>query len=108
MARNPHHHVYVVELDSKVLTEEAFRHANPDHREDKPCVYVGLTGLTPEQRFENHRRGIKAAKLVKKFGLRLRPRLYAHFNPMTYAEAVAMEKELARRLRKRGFAVWQR
>ena len=46
-----------------------------------------MTGLTPEQRFDNHKQGIKAARIVKRCGERLVPRLYAHLNPMPYAKA---------------------
>ena len=104
----PHHHVYVVELDPAVLEEKAFASANPDRRADKPCLYVGMTGLSPEERFDRHKRGIQASRIVKRFGVRLRPRFYQRFNPMTSRDAAAMETELARRLRLRGFAVWQR
>ena len=55
----------------------------------KAGYYVGMTGLSPEQRFENHKNGIKAARVVRKFGERLVPKLYAHLNPMSYEEAVA-------------------
>jgi predicted GIY-YIG superfamily endonuclease len=68
--------------------------------------YVGMTGLTPEQRFENHKAGIKAAGVVRRFGVRLVPKLYAHLNPMPFAEAVAMEVHLAEELRARGFQVF--
>ena len=37
---------------------------------------TGMTGLTPEQRLGNHLRGIKAARVVTKFGVRLVPTLY--------------------------------
>ena len=63
-------------------------------------------GLTPEQRFENHKNGIKAASVVKKYGERLVPKLYEHLNPMTYGAAKVMEVELAEELRKRGFVVF--
>jgi hypothetical protein len=53
------HRVYVIELDPAVLEEKRFRERNPQHRPGVPCVYVGMTGLTVEQRFENHRRGHK-------------------------------------------------
>ena len=53
--------------------------------------YVGMTGLTPEQRFENHKNGIKAASVVEKYGERLVPKLYEHLNPMSYGAAKAME-----------------
>jgi hypothetical protein len=65
-----------------------------------------MTGLSPEERFENHKRGIKAARVVKKFGERLVPKLYAHLNPMPYKKAQAMEMTLADSLRKRGFQVF--
>jgi predicted GIY-YIG superfamily endonuclease len=72
----------------------------------KAAYYVGMTGLTPEQRFQNHKRGIKSAGVVRRFGERLVPRLYAHLNPMPYAKAQEMEAMLADSLRKRGFTVY--
>ena len=89
-----HHNVYVVYL----------RNPNGD---GKAGYYVGMTGLTPEQRFENHKNGIMAASVVKKYGERLVPKLYEHLNPMTYDEARAMEVELGITLRRAGYAVWQ-
>jgi hypothetical protein len=65
-----------------------------------------MTGLTPEQRFQNHKSGIKAARVVKKHGVRLVPKLYAHLNPMTYEKAKRIEVALAESLRKRGFVVY--
>jgi len=65
-----------------------------------------MTGLSPEQRFENHKAGHKAARVVKKFGERLVPKLYAHLNPMTYERAARMEVSLADSLRKRGYIVF--
>jgi hypothetical protein len=72
-----------------------------------PCVYVGMTGRTPEERFQQHKAGYKAARFVHKFGIRLKPRQYQAYNPMTAAEAKYMEVEKARRLRNRGYGVWQ-
>jgi hypothetical protein len=65
-----------------------------------------MTGLTPELRFANHKNGIKAARVVRRFGERLVPRLYAHLNPMPYAKAQRMEAALAESLRKRGYVVY--
>jgi hypothetical protein len=65
-----------------------------------------MTGLTPERRFENHKSGVKAARVVRRFGERLVPRLYAHLNPMSYRQAVEMEGWLADSLRKRGYLVF--
>ena len=72
----------------------------------KAGYYVGMTGLTPEERFANHKAGIKAARVVRSYGVRLVPTLYEHLNPMPYAKAVRMEVELAESLRKRGFQVF--
>ena len=72
----------------------------------KAGYYVGMTGLTPAERFQNHKAGIKAARVVRKYGVRLVPRLYAHLNPMPYLAAQAMEVTLAESLRKRGYAVF--
>jgi hypothetical protein len=100
--------VYVIGLNRAVLKVSRFAEENPQHNPLKPCVYVGMTGLDPRARFLNHKNGIKACKFVREYGECLKPRLYRRFNPMTFAEAQAMERELARRLRNRGYAVWQR
>ena len=81
------------------------RAENPKRDPKKPCVYVGMTGLTPEDRFANHKAGIKAASLVKRHGIRLLPELYTDLNPMPYEAAVQMEKDLAEDLRRAGYTV---
>lgn len=103
-----HHNVYVIELDGAVLEESRFSAANPSHDPDKPCVYVGSTGLTPEKRFENHMAGYKSNRFVRRYGLRLLPMLYGEYNPLGYDDACDMEIELARMLREKGYAVWQK
>jgi hypothetical protein len=103
-----HHHVYVVELDPRILSEDQkFVDANPQYKAGMKCLYVGLTGLTPEERFENHKRGYKSAKRVKKYGVHLLPELYEKHNPMTWDIAPEMEKTVADQLRSEGYAVWQ-
>lgn len=89
----PHHSVYVVFLK------------NP-RGDGRAGYYVGMTGLPPEQRFANHKAGVKAASVVRRFGVRLVPKLYAHLNPMTYDAACAMEKQLAEELRQLGYEVF--
>jgi len=103
----PHYHVYVVELDDRVWNVAKFRRANPDHVLGKPLVYVGMTGLDPDVRFDKHKAGIQANRFVQQWGLRLRPDLYERYNPMTYDEARGMEVELGIALRRAGYAVWQ-
>jgi predicted GIY-YIG superfamily endonuclease len=99
--------VYVIELDPSIRSVRRFAEANPLARPDKPCLYVGCTALSPEERFAQHKAGYKAARFVEKFGVRLRPRYYAKYNPLDDEAARKLEVELARRLRKKGFAVWQ-
>jgi len=88
-----HHSVYVVYL------------RNP-RGDGKAGYYVGMTGLSPEERFANHKKGVKSAGVVRRFGERLVPRLYRHLNPMPYEKAQTMEVVLADSLRKRGFLVF--
>ena len=93
MPAKSHHSVYIVYL------------RNP-RGDGKAGYYVGMTGLTPEQRFQNHKQGIKAAGVVRRFGERLVPRLYRHLNPMPYSKALETEVAIAGSLRERGFAVY--
>ena len=78
---------------------------NPDRDPNKPCVYVGMTGLPVVERFANHKRGIKSSSLVKRFGLRLMPELFEHLNPMPFKAAAQMEIDLTEDLRKAGYTV---
>jgi hypothetical protein len=101
------HHVYVVELSDRVWNEPTFRKANPDHQFAKPFVYVGMTGLDPDTRFDRHKAGVQANRFVQEYGLRLMPELYEVYNPMPYEAAREMEVELAIGLREAGYGVWQ-
>jgi hypothetical protein len=100
-----HHNVYVVLLDQATGKIRKVRLANPDRNPKKPSVYVGMTGLTPEERFANHKQGIKSSSLVKRYGVRLLPELYAHLNPMPYQAAAQMERDLTEDLRGAGYTV---
>ncbi len=100
-----HHHVYVVLLDEAVRKLRRVAAANPRRNPQKPCVYVGMTGLQPEERFWNHKNGEKAARVVRAYGVRLLPNLFAHLNPMPFEAAAQMEKELAEDLRAQGYTV---
>ncbi|HWI57737.1 MAG TPA: hypothetical protein VNZ22_10960 [Bacillota bacterium] len=100
-----HHHVYVVLLEPAAAQERKVLEANPNRDPAKPCVYVGMTGLTPEERFQNHKQGIKAARVVQRYGVQLLPELYACFNPMPFEAAAQMERDLAEDLRQQGYTV---
>jgi len=102
-----HHCVYVVLLSQDVLREPKFKRCNPDYDPSRPCVYVGMTGLNPDLRFDKHKAGIQANRFVRRYGLRLMPEFYECYNPMPYDAARDMEVELAIGLREQGFGVWQ-
>ena len=105
--RRHHHCAYFVELADRVWNEARFRAANPEYRLGQPFVYVGMTGLDPDLRFDKHKAGIQANRFVFEYGLRLLPALYAVYNPMPYEAAREMEVELAIGLREAGYGVWQ-
>ena len=90
-----HHRVYVILLRSTP--------------QDKGQVhlYVGATGLTPEQRFQNHLNGNHAAGIVKRRGIRLMPELYDHLPVLSYKDAGALEIQTAKDLRAAGYKVTQ-
>jgi hypothetical protein len=99
--------VYVIRLKDAVLRDRRFKGRNQNHRIGKPCVYVGMTHWTPQERFNQHRAGYKSSRYVKMYGHYLMPKHYSRLNPMTHAQAEKEEVALARRLRARGYAVWQ-
>ena len=101
------YNIYVIDLDKDVLSIKKFREMNPDNIDDYPCVYVGQTAKSPDERFDQHKAGNKANRYAKKYGLRLRYKLFEKYNPIaTRKEAEYKEALLGEYLRKRGFAVW--
>ncbi|UCG91559.1 MAG: hypothetical protein JSV97_10830 [candidate division WOR-3 bacterium] len=100
-----HHNVYVVLLDDAVAKKVKVMAANPKRDPKKPCVYVGITGLTPEERFKKHKEGYKSSKYVRDYGIKLLPKLYETYNPMSYDDAVLTEELLADKLRAEGYTV---
>jgi hypothetical protein len=87
--------VYVIELD-----RAAGRRRDPRI----PWVYVGASARTPERRFAQHRDGYRSARLVRRFGVRLRPDLYEDLPSFASSrEAAAAERRRARELAACGF-----
>jgi hypothetical protein len=95
----------VVLLSKRALKEASVLRLNPKRDAKKHVVYVGMTGLPVDHRFENHKNGYKSARLVRKYGIRLMPELYEHLNPMPFEAAAQMEKDLAEDLRNEGYTV---
>lgn len=108
------YYVYVIELDKAFAKTPRAIRENPNADIDKPCIYVGSSSKKPEERFYEHTNGIRNDKgwplfsrIVLRYGIRLRPRLYEKYNPMmTKDEALGKERELTERYRKRRYTVW--
>jgi hypothetical protein len=100
-----HHNVYAVLLSPEAGKLREVRSENPNADPAKPCLYIGMTGLSPEERFQNHKQGLKASRVVQLYGVRLVPELYESFNPMPFEAALEMERELAEDLRAQGYTV---
>jgi hypothetical protein len=103
-----HYSIYVIELSPSVVRNRKFCEANRGFNPFIPCYYVGMTGLSPEKRFANHKKNYKSSRIAHKYGAHLVPEIYERFNPMSYRKAVRMEKAIAEALRRRGHGVWQK
>ena len=95
--------VYVVKLKNAIREKRT-----PLHRgqPDMPCVYVGLTGLSPEERLENHKRDHKASRHVRDYGIGLMPELYDQYNRLPWRLADQVEPALAKKLHRLGYNVF--
>ena len=102
------YYVYVIDLDKKVLEKEKkFRDANPQYVEGKPCVYVGQSYLTPRERYEQHKSGVRSNKYAKLYGRWVKRKNIPDKNPhKTRESAEEREPEIAKILKARGWAVW--
>ena len=98
--------LYVIDLKKTVRRLNRFRAANPEYIPGKPCVYVGVTWLTAQQRFDQHKNGIHSARIVRAYGSHVRTRDCRILRIMTRARAEKKESAYAARLRKRGWGVW--
>lgn len=90
-------------MPEALAQERRFAATNPGYIPGaQPCVYVGVTGLSLEERLQEPPCGHHVARIVMKYGKRLLAALYALFNQMPHDLAAAMEGELARQLRQQG------
>src|SRR4029077_6136681 len=61
-----HHNVYVGLLKDAITKHPSILRLNPKRDPLKPCVYVGMTGIPVDHRFENHKNGYISAWVVRK------------------------------------------
>lgn len=76
-----------------------------DSRPDPYGVYVGMSGYSPLQRFEQHKAGIRAAGSVLQRGLEVLTGPTLHLQRLARADAARIEGELAEALRAAGLFV---
>jgi len=96
--KDERYYVYVIQLDDAVGERIDRRY---------PSVYVGQSVHPPRERFEQHKSGYKASRVVRKHGRWLRWRLFEQYNPLSSRQAAEdAERELASRLRKKGYTVY--
>lgn len=99
--------VYIIKLTRAAMDSPRFAKANPNYDPRKPCVYVGSTALTPEQRYCNHLHKPTGSKWVKEFHDGLHAGLTSKQPKLpTRREAEFAEFVVAMRLRGRGYGVW--
>ena len=97
--------VYVVLLDEYVGTLPQMRLRNPKRDPSKPFVYIGLTPLRVDRRFDYRRATPKTEWRVHQYGVRLMPELCEDLNSMTLEKALHTARKLAEDLRAKGFGV---
>ena len=78
---------------------------NSERRGDAHGVYVGMSGYTPAQRFDQHKAGIRAAGCVLKRGIEVLTGPVLHLQRISRGEAARIETELALALADAGLAV---
>ena len=93
MGKRLHHRVYVIRLK------------NP-RGDGRDGYYVGMTGLPLEERFANHKRGYRGARIVRECGVALAWELFEGIPSMSYQEAALTEPTLADDLRDLGYLVY--
>jgi hypothetical protein len=104
----PKFRIYVVRLKVEVLGVKRFLKANPGYKDGKPCYYVGMTGLTAEERYKNHKAGYKCCSLVRDYGARLERKRFKSIPLLSLADARSREVSHAELLRSKGYGVWQK
>jgi hypothetical protein len=115
--RGTNHRIYVIELRPAVVEVSGVLKENPDRDLAKPHVYVGMTSLTREARFQQHiserptadpgkrKKHDLSTKYTRDYAIRLAPELNPMPETMTKLQAFRAEAEVARSLREQQFTV---
>ena len=98
------HWVYVIQLDPAVARDRRFRNQNPGCDDAKGFFYVGQTARAPDVRFQQHLAGVRASRIVTKYGKYLSRRRCRRC--ASREEAELLERTVSQSLRRRGFAAY--
>ena len=98
--------IYVIRLKNRVINDPRFRQRNAQYILKNPCVYVGMTYLSAEERYEQHKNGIHSARIVRNYHRDLMNSECRRTRPITQRRALKREAALAQNLRERGWGVW--
>jgi hypothetical protein len=108
---NEHYSVYVLCLHRDAGTTKKMRRQNAPNvaaSNAQQYLYVGCTGLDVLDRMQNHLDGYKSCNLVRKY---FTGNIFTDYDEYgkkySYADAIRLERDVAQRLRVRGFAVYQ-
>jgi predicted GIY-YIG superfamily endonuclease len=93
--------VYVIDLRRGACVQVKCEQAG-SHRP----IYVGQTAKTAEERFAQHKAGIRSSRWVRKYGVRVNAALGLASEFLKVAESEAAERRLAKKLRRMGYCVY--
>lgn len=100
--------LYAILLDPSVLQDPAFLAKNPGYLPGSPLLYLGMTSLTPEERFSQHRGGkVNASRIAHQYGCELSMDIVPDRKPTRRTWVLKQERNFARELRAKGYGVWQ-
>lgn len=99
-------YIYVIVLRKGVLADKRFREKNLHYQGRRLCLYVGLSVLTPEVRFQQHLDREHASRIVRRYGKRVLASRCKKISSL-YETALQRERQHAQQLRREGYAVWQ-
>ena len=115
MSKKQKFHVYIGQLRKEFALSDIAKKKNKNPDPNKYGLYVGSTGKTPRQRWEEHLNRIPNKKGEKNWSdiaadwgeNYIHWKKFEDFNPLqTRSDAERLEKELAIKFSKKGYATW--
>ena len=99
--------IYAIQLDASAIHDPAFAAKNPGWIPGMELFYIGLTSLTPRERFGQHLLGTKnVSRIAHRYGRNLRMDVVTDSKACRRTFAAKKEARLVRDLRAKGFGAW--